>query len=128
MPGACYPEDFNMNKGINLLLEAIQSGKYCIDWWEGDAREGKNELEQTYYIRPVTKGNEGKLYDASWGGECIFLTSNGCKLLHDKRPHNCRMLEPNKDDCIQHGKGKSGSAIAWLDYTDILESLEESIK
>lgn len=40
-----------------------------------------------YWVRPVIVGREGKLMDASWGGTCALLTSNGCSLEFTQRPH-----------------------------------------
>lgn len=77
MPGSCYPEDFGVQMGFSQLDKALLSGKYAIDWWDGDARDDKDELCRTYYVRPATKGMKGVLYDPSCGGVCVFLARNG---------------------------------------------------
>ena len=119
MPGSAYPEDFK-EPLFESLLSAFKSGNWAIDWWEGDPREGKEEVDVAYYIRPRTKDNDA-LFDPSWGGECIFLNNNGCILKPEERPQSCRLLEPQENgECIHHGNIKRGAAIAWLPYTDII--------
>lgn len=103
MPGCCDVSD----NWESMLL----SGKYCIDWWEGDVFDGDRDC--SYFIRPCTSGDEGKLLDPSWGGRCTFLTSTGCSLEHDQRPKECRDLDPNKG-CISEW-GKEESAKAWYE-------------
>jgi hypothetical protein len=123
MPGACFPEDFSWDS----LEDALKSGKYCIDWWEGDPRP-KGRLEQAYFIRPATKGKEGILLDASWGGECVFLEKGvGCMLSCDKRPLGCQMLEPIKGGCNVHGKGKKESCIAWIEHRKVIKKLIDKL-
>ena len=106
MPGSCLPADFN--KDMVMVKAALVSGRYCIDWWEGDPRKGRNSLSRAYYIRPAGKGKEGQLTDPTWGNiACTFLTDEGCILEPDERPAGCRLLEPvKKEDCIPHIEGK----------------------
>ena len=112
-PGSAYPEDFPTREE---LLAALDSGRWAIDWWEGDARKGKEELNRTYYVRPAIKGHEGRRHHAGWGGECTFLTGEGCSLVPDARPRECRQLDPMADGkCEVHdGTSKQGAAVAWL--------------
>ena len=130
MPGNCFPEDFklyNKDSSLKLLIEALKSEKYCIDWWEGDPRKNKEEVEKGYYVRPATKDKKGILYDPSWGGECVFLTKKGCELFENDRPTMCRMLEPKKDGkCNLDAKyNKQNSAIAWIPYNDFLDNFKK---
>ena len=112
---------------MTLLKKAINSGLYTIDWWEGDPRENMNVYDRGYFVRPATKDKQGKLYDPTWGGGCIFLTNKGCKLEYENRPKECRLLEPRPDNkCISHSKGKHGAALAWLKYYDILTNWTDS--
>jgi len=123
LPGACYPEDFGLPSDFTKLDTALSSRRYAIDWWEGDPREGKDELPCGYFIRPATKDKIGILHDPSWGGECTFLTKTGCELLADNRPLNCKKLEPKKTKpCLIHNdSGKRQAAIAWIPYHKKLE-------
>ena len=124
MPGSCYPSDFGLPGNLDKLRKAINSGNYCIDWWEGDPRENKTEYEDRncYYVRPATKDKVGVKYDPSWGGECVFLTEDGCELDADERPLNCKKLEPKSNgECVLHDNvGKQDAVIAWLPYYDEL--------
>lgn len=127
MPGECFPEDFGKPL-LKNLIEAFESDNWAIDWWEGDPRRDENKLEKAYYIRPRIKG-VNKLFDPSWGGECVFLKKKGCILPPEKRPISCRLLEPEPKGkgCINHnGTGKRGAALAWLPFTNII--LEASRK
>jgi Fe-S-cluster containining protein len=120
LPGSAYPDDFPTREA---LAHALQSGRWAVDWWEGDAREGKYELGRTYYIRPAIKGFEGQKFHPSWGGECTFLTPDGCALPGEARPRECRDLEPmeNNTKCQMHnGTSKKMSAIAWITRSDEL--------
>lgn len=126
LPGAAFPEDFGLPDG-SLLRWALETGRWCIDWWEGDPRPGKDELHRAYFVRPATKGREGVWFDASWGGECTFLTASGCSLLSENRPLNCRMLEPMGEGarckCHLGDSPKERAAIAWLPYHRIFEEM-----
>ena len=120
--GAAYPEDFPTKE---LLASALKSGRWAIDWWEGDARPGMFELDVTMYVRPAVKGFEDQLRHTAWRGECTFLTPTGCELTANQRPKECRYLKPEYDaypKCKTHGGiNKQTAAIAWLDRADELE-------
>ena len=120
-PGCAFPEDFGL-PNIERLNAALASGRWAIDWWEGDPRDGINELDQAFFIRPAIKGYEGQRYHASWGGDCTFLGTNGCELASEKRPRQCRQLEPKPNsNCVLHGDSdKQSAAISWLKYADAL--------
>ncbi len=111
-------------KGIKKLLS---SGKYAIDYWWEEGMKGKTG-KKAYFIRPVVKGYEGNLVHAGWGGECIFLTENGCSLPPWKRPRECRMLEPMKGECKQHAIGKKRIVKRWLPYGHIIDEVLEELE
>lgn len=125
LPGGCLPEDFGEPLFENLI-KAFKTG-YAIDWWEGDPT-GKDKVACGYFVRPKIKGVD-RLYDPSWGGECIFfIEGKGCTLLPDKRPAECRMLEPKKDgNCIKHEVEKRTVAIAWLPFHKIIHKAAEQV-
>lgn len=124
LPGANFPEDFDMENTTENLVNALISGKYAIDSWEGDPGDGINKI--AYYVRPATKAALGTIYDYSWGGECVFLTDTGCELEAKDRPLGCKALEPKKykeDICIEHNNAdKRNSALAWRKYFHTLDS------
>lgn len=130
-PGAAYPEDFGrfrMEIKRNLTA-ALVTGYWCIDWWEGDAREGMRELSITEYIRPADILHVGEIRHASWGGQCSLWTAKyGCGLKPQERPRECRMLKPRPtpgDNCITHdGTDKQAAAIAWIPYHDLILQAE----
>lgn len=124
MPGSCYPSDFGLPGNFDKLNKALESGRYCIDWWDGDPREDEIEFEdyECYYVRPATKDKIGIRHDPSWGGECNFLKENGCELESEGRPLNCQKLEPVEGGkCVLHDNVcKQDAVIAWLPYADKL--------
>lgn len=102
IPGNCVPEDirrlFPAETLRESVIKALKTGKFSIDWWEAD--------KPLYYIRPSTVTGAGKVYDGSWGGQCVFLTASGCEL-GPARPFNCKMLKPRRTeagDCTVKSK------------------------
>jgi hypothetical protein len=132
LPGITSPEDWgapNRNEMKRRLSAAFRSKNYAIDCWEGDPRPGKSEPGiNGLFVRPATTHAVGKLYDYSWGGECVFLTECGCSLQSERRPFGCRTLEPvsprerMKHGCKEHGGDKREMGIAWLPYHDVLKA------
>jgi hypothetical protein len=122
LPGAMYPEQ------VSDVLELLKTGRYSVDWWEGDPREDEDEHERGYYLRPATKNREGAIMDASWGGECTFLGEHGCELGEDQRPMECLSLIPGMPGKCMHANGVDGSekkrevACMWLARIDEIES------
>ena len=121
MPGACLPEDFG-EPLLENLKKAFATGNYAVDWWEGDPTGGKREdIDRGYFVRPKIKG-VSKTYDPSYGGECIFLGENGCKLKPQERPYGCRMLETKSvGDCTVHAE-KDKIAVEWIPFHSIIHS------
>ena len=118
MPGIAFPVDFKKPLSKSLL-KAFRSGKWAIDWYEGDPTND-DKLCQVYFVRPKIKGTK-ELFDPAWSGECIFLTEDGCVLEPSERPKGCRLLEPIAlDHCILHAGKKKDAAIAWLPYQDTI--------
>lgn len=128
LPGAHVPDDFDID-----ILEQVRSllsgGRYAIDWWEGDVIED-GDLSAVMFLRPATKGKEGVTYDPSWGGECTFLTANGCSLPRDKMPAECKALRPMSSaggDCPSE-LGKQAVALAWRPYQSLLRMVGDEVK
>ena len=132
LPGEAKPGDIVRLFGDDLqraLVAAFCTGNWVIDWWEGDPRgleyDDPHAIDCGYYIRPrVLTDTQGKLYNGSWGGECIFWTPEGCTLAPEERPWGCRVLEPKSGDgseCISHGSGKNEAAMAWIDLHETIK-------
>lgn len=121
MPGSAMPEDFGApNRDVmrERISAALASGRWAIDWYEGDPTDG--DADSADYMRPATKGKEGRKRDGSWGGACTFHGPMGCALAFEARPWECRMLEPSAGKTCALSTGKSHVAIAWMPYADIL--------
>jgi hypothetical protein len=138
MAGAASPSDFGrtpfeVTAGLNRALE---SGDWAIDWWEGDARPGytwddADHRSVTYFIRPRHQGKP--IVEPTWGGTCVFLGRDGCKLPFTslngspRRPANCRNLIVKTTeggsctpDILAH---KQASAVRWGSYQSLLGDL-----
>jgi hypothetical protein len=126
---------------MERLTEALASGLYVIDWWEGDPRGPEylgERLGHADYIRPAAVNGRG-MRDAAWGGlfggsVCVLWSKeSGCSLSHDARPLECRKLEPKSSpngECKSHEKPgfkhmKHENAVAWIPYHDVIEAAEE---
>lgn len=136
LPGACHPSDFGVPgaDGEQRLRAALASGKYAIDWWEGDVRGylyGHPEYrDRCFFVRPACKRHEGELFENAWTGMCTFYdVTKGCALKLEERPTECRMLEPGDHDqgqvCRGHSGGKEQSVREWLTFTEILDAISE---
>lgn len=114
------------------IRELLDTGAVSIDWYEGDvfshrgmsSPDGK-EYDNMYFLRMRNK--DGDIIDPSFGGECMMLTDKGCRLQFNERPYGCRSLYPtiNSDGGITcvNAYDKAQSAIDWLPYEDILDSI-----
>lgn len=114
MPGACVPKDFGHDQ--EKVVKALASGLWCIDWWESK----NNPL---YFVRAAIKGYECQLFHGTWGGECTFLDSNGCRLTLKDRPIQCRLLEPSYGDCISHAPDKFMTAMSWRAWDQMFRAM-----
>lgn len=121
MPGIVHPNEMK-EVTVESLSQMIKDG-YQFDFWEGNIT-GKPEHDgiTAYYLRPQTKNSVGKVVDASWGGECVFLTETGCSKTFEQRPTQCKALEPQEDgNCSLEKKYEKNEVIkAWLPYNDVI--------
>ena len=126
-PGLCLPPDFGEPLDRNKLRDALASGNYAIDWWEGDLEDMIGDL---YFVRPATAHARGRLLDPTFGGPCIFwIQSTGCSLPADDRPAGCRLLEPREGDkCLIHGAEKEDAVRAWWPHNETLKSIIEELR
>jgi hypothetical protein len=133
-PGTTHPAQWGSTREemIARLTVAFRTGKWAIDWWEGDPLipdwEDENALGRVDFVRPAVLG-KSDLRDPSWGGRCTFLRATGCELPHDERPVECQQLEPAPDgkDCRGHGQGKEANAIAWREFQDVIAAAERAV-
>ena len=108
------------------IINLIGKG-YCFDYWEGNPTDNiKYNGLIAYFIRPKHKNYEDRLIDATWGGECIFLTDEGCKLLESERPSGGKAVIPKEgfpNNCVViNGWNKKDCAVSWLEYHNIIKS------
>lgn len=122
-PGAAFPEDFGApdRAAVAVALKArLATGRWAVDWWEGDPTGG--DRGHAYYLRPAIVGKEGQHQDAGWGGACTFLSGAGCTIAAE-RPSGCRGLEPKADQfCEDRYGGKKEACIAWIPYEDLIDA------
>jgi Fe-S-cluster containining protein len=117
MPGSATPEDFGAPDRavmVTRIRSALASGTWSVDWWEGEC----GNFESPNYLRPATVKGRGRIYDASWGGACVFHGDDGCKIF-PSRPSGCRGLEPSaggSGGCTVRHSSKEDCAIAWGEY------------
>lgn len=139
MPGSALPADFGAGTPAfaQRIESALASGRWAVDWWEGDPRVEKGSalspLEmmfassymEAHYLRPATAGMEGEVFDPSYGGRCTFHSERGCGIF-PSRPSGCRGLKPmplevrQLQGCSVEYGSKREAAIAWLPYEKIL--------
>jgi len=101
-PGATVPADWGNDPAVvrAAVVAALRSQKWVVI----DSRTNG----------PCVRPAMDSLTD-----HCIFLTATGCSLSDDKRPYECRMLEPRLSDDVQckaHCRGKTECAEAWGGY------------
>lgn len=121
MPGIVHPSDME-EVTVNSLSKMIKDG-YQFDYWEGNMT-GKDEHEDVtfYYLRPQTKNAKGKVVNASWGGECVFLSESGCSKKFEERPAQCKALTPveNQECHVPTDYKKDKMILEWLPYNEII--------
>ena len=106
-------------QGIKTLFKK----GFCFDYWEGDIIDN-GPLDKVYYMRGQHKAQEGKIVDASWGGECIFLTDMGCNLSWEERPFQGKSLVPGADKCfLPETSSKKILVLAWRKYQHQIEKI-----
>lgn len=113
LPGICWPGDIQP-LDLATILSMVNSGRYAIDYWEGDP--------QIYWIRPSIKGNTSPI-DPVFRGECIFLTDKGCSLTFSERPAQCRAITPSSGlrcSATEGYKGKETARDAWTPHQELM--------
>lgn len=118
MPGAAMPEDFT---DLQVLEAAISTGRWTLDWVRGDIVY-PYELERVLYPRPAIDGHEGVPSHHGYGGQCTFLGAAGCELDYERRPVECRELDPGLLNC-EGTRWKEDFAAAWRPFAAELEDM-----
>lgn len=136
-PGLFRPSDFGLPgiKGEANLRQRFFKENIAIDWWEGDPRlpkvsyDSPDYIRSSYYLRPSVVGRENYLDDPSWTlGQCSNLTENGCLLVFEKRPAECKDLTPVQDKlCVSSISfpDKRQISVEWIPYHALIEKLRE---
>lgn len=111
LPGAYYPADLGRTwpERVRRARELLESG-----WAAVDAYDGRDDFPTVYFLRPATVRAPGRVIDLSWGGACVNLERQGCRLARPERPSVCKSLRPGQpglSDCV--GLTKRDIAEAW---------------
>lgn len=119
IPGSFVPDDIKLD--VDVIAAKLTLNEWAVDYWEGDT--------QLYYLRPAVAFCT-KYIDASWGGPCGYLQSDGCKLPFERRPTQCKSLVPKSGDrCLQPKEyEKHAVALMWVPYEDLLMKAVEIAK
>ena len=126
--GIFHPKDFIENGKFNKekLKLLLKSTDYMLDYREDPESFGCKSL---HFPRPRHVGDGDSLIYATWGGQCRLLTSDGCSLGSEEKPHQCRNLEPKVDgECIEHGRTNFEIAIDWSDYQNIVDEIIKELE
>jgi len=122
IPGTLYPEQVRP-LSATTIAEMLRTGQWSIDCWEGDVIPDGG-LGHVKYLRPATMTGRNTHFDRSWGGVCVFLGHNSCKLPWDNRPLGCQMLKPGPAPgmCCIPGveEPKKHGALAWRPHQALL--------
>lgn len=121
LPGEYWPEDFNND--VDTIKKALESGEVAIDYWDW-YENSEGVRVNGYYLRPKTVNRVEVLVDASWGGQCIHLTDDGCTKEFEQRPRGCRELVPEADNSKCNSPiMKFDAVVAWEKYHSMLEDV-----
>ena len=95
------------------VIKMLRSNRYQIDWWEAE--------ESLYFLRPTVLNDIGEVFSPTWGGRCVFLTDNGCKLSWEDRPYGCKALVPNASGKCKSSYGKFQCAKEWEACKELID-------
>ena len=95
-PGITAPAQWGTNaEEIEAnLTTAFATGKWAVDWWEGDTEPDGN-LDDVYFVRPAAKNVKNLFHGAARNAVCTFFQEFGCLLLPEARPDMCLSLIPS---------------------------------
>lgn len=143
-PGESVPADFSQDDELrwDLVRTAIASGRWCVDWWEGEWDNARGRFDPpSYFLRPNIKSHTAPIAsgqvmircpsDPPHATECVFLSEDGCSA--DIKPFGCKTLKPGFPGCNHddHPPGVQNSrhmaAIMWKPYSAQLIQLAREI-
>ena len=115
-PGKYVPSDFGATREeiIANVRAALAEKTTALDYYEAH-----DDIPDIYFPRPAMVGHEGTRVHASWGGQCTHLQPTGCAMPFERRPFQCRILQPGAGSvCILPTEYSSTWDIAslWLEY------------
>lgn len=134
MPGIVFPSELDAQLRHDIVadkvLALLETGRYALDWWDGNPFNNDVRAGRAYYLRPATRGNEGRWTDESYGGTCTFLGANGCGLEERQRPLECRALIPQANNTCYKPEGwelggRRLGAQAWWPFREALAALDD---
>jgi Fe-S-cluster containining protein len=141
-PGILYPEDFE-KVSAESIAALLRTGFYVIDTF--DYMKIDEKERPGYHIRPhiyfkpigdyrilsglslgfMNRHIGTSVLHRGWGGPCIFLEENGCRLSLEERPKQCRVLDPTT--CHEPG-GENPKYLASLAWAPYEKEIEEAIE
>ena len=115
-PGLALPSDFGFRDP--LFLEALSSGRWRID-------------QKSTGLRPATKyemSDHPGVNGYYRGGNCNFLTENGCELKFENRPFECRLLIPvGEKECHAYNIKIRQFKRLWKEHQLQIEKLRKAL-
>ena len=100
-PGVAAPEDFEPDLEDNVRA-AVLSGKWSIC----------PVRPHEYVVRPSFRPTA-----------CCFLRPDGCALLFEERPKQCRMYRPCSGGLCEDEWSMGAATTAWQPHADMLEEI-----
>ena len=122
-PGVTAPAQWGASAEeieTNLSVSFV-TGKWAIDWWEGDT-ETDGSLDEVYFVRPAAKGVTNLFHGAARNATCTFFQEFGCSLPPETRPDMCLSLIPSTSGSCwppgpyKHKNLKGDYAHLWRPY------------
>ena len=129
MPGIVFPNELDAQLRREVIadkvLAMLESGRYSLDWWEGNPHTDDWRGGRSYFLRPAIQGSEGQWAHDAWGGTCTFHGVRGCELDERRRPLECRALIPDVNGhCFKPAGWEVGgrrlASQAWSPFNETL--------
>ena len=132
-PGVTAPRQWGdtTEEMVKNLTSAFASGRWAVDWWEGDTESG-GDLNDVYFVRPHAVGyyQDTLFHGAGHDRQCNFLGKTGCELTPEARPDGCLQLvpTPSHKNCLPEGApSKREYAVMWRTYQDTIMQAAKAV-